>query len=103
MHQRARAHRAGLYCNKQLTLTQTVIPKPSTGLAQSDDLRVCGRIIVLKVAIAGTADDLAVANHDCANWDLALLLRNCCLSQGFAHELIVRHGTWVRHCAAPGK
>ena len=67
VHHGARAHRARLNCNKQLTAPQTMVTDVSPGFPQSEDLSMGRGIGVGDISVPAPAYDLAVSYHDRAH------------------------------------
>jgi hypothetical protein len=73
--QRPGAHRARFNGGKQLAVAQPVIAKIPPGLAQRDDFRVRGRIVVGERAVPAASDDAVVADDDRAHGHFARFQR----------------------------
>jgi hypothetical protein len=69
-----------------------MVTNGSTGLAQGDDLGVCGRIGLGDIAVPSAAYDLAVADDDGADRDLSYLQSALGAAQGFFHPEFVGFG-----------
>ena len=70
VHQRARAHRARLNCNKELTVSKTMITQVRSGLAKGNDFGVGGGIGVNDVAVPTSANNFSRVNNDGAYGNL---------------------------------
>jgi len=86
MHDRARAHRAGLNCNIQAATGKAVVPELPGGAAQDQDFRVRGRIAQVDRAIVGAGDDASVLDDHRAYGSFVLIEGSPGLTEGQAHE-----------------
>jgi hypothetical protein len=60
-----------------------------TGLAQNDDLGVGGRVTVSEISVPATRYDLAIADDDRADWNLASIQGTLGCPQRFFHPEFV--------------
>jgi len=95
VHYGTGAHGARFNCNKQLTVSQTVVTNGCTGFAEGDDLRVGGRIGVRDVAVPSAADDFSFADHNGAHWNFIHFESALGAAEGFFHPEFVGTKTVV--------
>jgi hypothetical protein len=89
MHHGTGAHGARFNCNKQLTVSQTVITNGCTGFAESDDFGMGGGIGVRDVAVPSAANDLAIADYDSPHRDFVYFESALGATEGFFHPEFV--------------
>lgn len=86
---RPRAHDAWLNCNKQLALSQTMVPDGGASLAQGDDLGMCAWIGIGNAAIPAPAHDDPFADNNSADWNFAGFERALSTAERFFHPEFV--------------
>src|SRR5947209_295650 len=91
MHQGSGAHRARFNCNKQLTVSKTVIAHVRAGVAQRDYLCVSGRIAIRDVAIPTAANDLSCEDDDGSYGHFSSFERALSAAQCFLHPEFTRN------------
>ena len=100
MNQRTGTHRARFNCSKQLTVSEAVVTKGSTGFAEGDDLGVGAGIGVGDVAIPSASDDASAVHHDGSDWDFSGFEGTLGAAEGLFHPEFVREGLvsnrWLR-------
>jgi hypothetical protein len=94
MHQRAGTHGAGLNCNKELTVSQSMVTEVCTGFAQGDDFGMSAGIVIGNIAIPAAAYDLTVAHNDRAYGDFARFKGALGGAEGFFHPKFVGNRRW---------
>ena len=98
MHDRSRAHRARLNCNKQVAGGKPMVTQGDSGLAQSDNFGVCGGIFIEDVAIPSPAYDAAIMNYHRSDRHFACFQRALSGAQGLLHpEFVVGSPVVRRH------
>src|SRR5579864_9356381 len=95
MHHGAGAHGTRFNCNKQLTVSQTVITNGCTGFAKSDHFGMGGGVGVGDVAVPSAATDLAIADHDGTDRDFVRFQSALGAAEGFFHPEFVGAKTVV--------
>ncbi len=71
MNHRTRAHGARFNCNKQLTLSQTMVAQGRSGFAQRYDLGVRGRIGIRNILVPSSSNNFSLTNHDSPDRDFS--------------------------------
>jgi hypothetical protein len=89
MNHGASAHGARLDSSEELTVSQTMVADCGTGLAQSDDLGVGGRVRIGKSPVPATRYDLAITDDDSADWHFARIQGTLGRTEGFFHPEFV--------------
>jgi len=85
MNRRSRAHGARLNCSKQFAVSKTVVTDVSSRLAQRQDFRMRGGIVVAEIPIPSSSDHASRAHHHRSHWHFACLKRALSAAQGFFH------------------
>ncbi len=83
----ASAHAAGLDRDVENGSSEAVIAEEAGGLAEDDDFRVGGGVIVADGAIAGTGEDFAAVDEDGPDGDIASGSRGASFLKRCLHEL----------------
>src|SRR5579862_4488817 len=94
MHHCAGTHGAGFNCNKQLRLSQTVIPDVRGCLTERNDFGVGRGIGVGNIAIPTAPDDLVAEDEHRTYGNFADLERTLGAAQGFFHPEFVGNSRW---------
>jgi len=58
-----RAHAAGLYCDVERGISETIVGKQAGGFAKNDNFGVAGRVTIADSAVARASKDLAVVDE----------------------------------------
>jgi len=99
MHQCPGAHRARFNCSKELTVSQTVVTKDRTCLAQGNHLCVGGRIVAGEILVPAPGNNGTIAHDDRAHRDFFRLKRSLGCAQRLFHEefvgVVVSRQLWV--------
>src|SRR5260370_39309048 len=66
-----RAHAAGLYCDVERGISETIVGQPAGGLAENDNFGVAGRVTIADSAVARASKDLASGGEHCARTNFA--------------------------------
>jgi hypothetical protein len=92
------AHGARFYGHEQGAVSQAVVAKGGSGLAQGDDFGMRCRIRVGQIAIESAADDLAFIHHNGTDRNFSYVERSLGGAQGLLHpQFIVFSASAVSH------
>src|SRR5215472_14865060 len=101
VHHRAGAHGTRLNCNKQITVSQSVVTNGCTGFAQRHNFRMGSWVMIADSTVPPAADDFSVTDDYCANWDFAYLEGALRAAQGFFHPEFVGRAPICRQIPSP--
>ncbi len=96
MDQSTRTHRAGFNCNKEFAVSKSMVTNGCTRFSESSDLGMGGGVGVVDIAVPSAADDLSVANDDCANRSFSEFQSALGASQRFLHPEFIGGGSLAR-------
>jgi hypothetical protein len=85
------AHGARFNCNKQLAVSQAMVADRRARLAQGENFRMGGGIVIEDVAIVTSAYDLAVADNDRADGNFSRFEAALRQTKRFLHVEFVGH------------
>jgi hypothetical protein len=94
MNRRSRTHGAGLNCNKQFAAAQAMITQVFASFAERDYLGVSGRVVVGKIAVPSSSNDLAFEDDHCSDRHLSGFKSALRATERFFHPSLVDPAFW---------